>query len=535
MKPRILLLIVFLSLTTVSSMNLQPQSVTFDCPLDNSVEQTIFSGDPWWINRSPGPACQSPMSVYVDGVYKGTTFLLKFGHLHGSGFPEIAAIYNTGYLRLTPPGLPYGTSFVLGPAYWTSGGSYVHNVQISRIDIQTTGDALQLTIQARDYDPARWPNYRLAVTYQITFPGPTANATQMAVTQSFQVAAPFSISAQRQAEHQGFKWVQFSSMYLNSVYHDSDSLLYTASDETIVYVPLSGMACDTLLFGEPGVLSASNPWVEMFHGDDLGWQGNTPNTVVFLNSPGSAGQSSVQAVVNCPDDPNVPDPNDDNIGAWINHEAAPLSFQSGDTGSLQYTLIAQDDPREPSMRFSDVPFGYWAWHSIERLYNAGITGGCGVNPLKYCPEGTVTRAQMAVFLVRGFHGSSYTPPAVGNSTGFTDVPATHWAAAWIKELAFQGITSGCGSGRYCPEAPVTRAEMAVFLLRSRYGANYGPPAVGSSTGFGDVPTTHWAAAWIKQLVAEGITAGCGNGNYCPHSLVTRAQMAVFLVRTFALP
>jgi hypothetical protein len=77
--------------------------------------------------------------------------------------------------------------------------------------------------------------------------------------------------------------------------------------------------------------------------------------------------------------------------------------------------------------------------------------------------------------------------------------------------------------------------MAVFLLRSKYGAAYTPPAVGSSTGFGDVATDYWSAAWIKQLVTEGITAGCGSGNYCPEAPVTRAQMAVFLVKTFSLP
>ncbi|MBI3172811.1 MAG: S-layer homology domain-containing protein, partial [Chloroflexi bacterium] len=62
-----------------------------------------------------------------------------------------------------------------------------------------------------------------------------------------------------------------------------------------------------------------------------------------------------------------------------------------------------------------------------------------------------------------------------------------------------------------------------------------PPAVGASTGFADVPTTYWAAAWIKQLAAEGVTGGCGGGNFCPATSVTRDQMAVFLVRTFQLP
>ena len=188
----------------------------------------------------------------------------------------------------------------------------------------------------------------------------------------------------------------------------------------------------------------------------------------------------------------------------------------------------------PVQTFADVPINYWAWSFIERLYAAEITEGCALNLLRYCPEATVTRSQMAVFLERGIHGSSYTPP-VGSSTGFGDVPTGYWSASWIKQLAADGITGGCGSGIYCPEGVVTRAQMAIFLLRAKYGASYTPPAIGVGTGFSDVQPGYWAAAWIKQLVAEGITAGCGTGTYCPESPVTRAQMAVFLVRTFGLP
>jgi hypothetical protein len=69
-----------------------------------------------------------------------------------------------------------------------------------------------------------------------------------------------------------------------------------------------------------------------------------------------------------------------------------------------------------------------------------------------------------------------------------------------------------------------------MLLRAKHGADYQPP---EPTGlFNDVDTSNWAAAWIEQLAAEGVTSGCGNGNYCPDDIMTRAQMAVFLVRTF---
>ena len=185
--------------------------------------------------------------------------------------------------------------------------------------------------------------------------------------------------------------------------------------------------------------------------------------------------------------------------------------------------------------FSDVPMDHWAWQFVESLYASGITSGCGTGPLIYCPSTEDTRDQMAVFLLRGIHGAAYVPPAVGVSTGFNDVPTTHWAAAWIKQLAVERITTGCGNSNFCPSSAVTRDQMSVFLLRAEHGASYIPPAVDTGTGFNDVLNDQWAAAWIKQLALEGVTSGCGNSNFCPGTAVTRDQMAVFLVKIFNLP
>ncbi len=76
--------------------------------------------------------------------------------------------------------------------------------------------------------------------------------------------------------------------------------------------------------------------------------------------------------------------------------------------------------------------------------------------------------------------------------------------------------------------------MAIFLLRAKYTSAYTPPPA-TGTMFGDVPASLSTAAWIEQLANEGITSGCNGGNYCPNNPVTRASMAVFLVRTFNLP
>lgn len=183
----------------------------------------------------------------------------------------------------------------------------------------------------------------------------------------------------------------------------------------------------------------------------------------------------------------------------------------------------------PLGQFADAPPGSFAFSFIEALARAGITSGCGGG--NYCPSAPVTRAQMAVFLERGMNGSSFSPPAASGNV-FLDVGAGDFAASFIEQLASDGITAGCGNNNYCPNADVTRDQMAVFLLRAKHGSGYSPPA---ATGvFNDVPLSYWAVHWIEQLAAEGITAGCGGGNYCPESQVTRDQMAVFLVRTFGL-
>jgi hypothetical protein len=201
-----------------------------------------------------------------------------------------------------------------------------------------------------------------------------------------------------------------------------------------------------------------------------------------------------------------------------------------------YPMISPTPPMHPAellffSDFLDVPAGQPFHDHIEAIFRAGITAGCGSG--NYCPAASVNRAQMAIFLLKAKFGSTYpVPPATGI---FSDVPAASPFAPWIEDLYNRGITSGCGTNplRYCPSNPITRAQMAVFLLLTEEGSSYQPPPA-TGTMFADVPASHIFAKWIEELARRGITSGCGGGNYCPNDPARRDQMATFLANTFDL-
>jgi hypothetical protein len=117
--------------------------------------------------------------------------------------------------------------------------------------------------------------------------------------------------------------------------------------------------------------------------------------------------------------------------------------------------------------FADVPSSNPLARYIEHLYDHGVTGGCSTSPRKYCPNDSVTRGQMAVFLLRaiGHASSGHLGPYQGT---FADVPSSNPLARFIEHVAGHGITAGCDTSpaRYCPDSRVTRAQMAIFIVRT---------------------------------------------------------------------
>jgi len=122
-------------------------------------------------------------------------------------------------------------------------------------------------------------------------------------------------------------------------------------------------------------------------------------------------------------------------------------------------------------------------------------------------------------------------PSTPGQQRFTDVPPTNLFYAFIEEMALRGITQGCGGNNYCPSAPVNRDQMAAFIIRALGHFN---PVEPSGQRFDDVLPANIFYSFIDEMAARGITRGCGGANYCPSDSVTREQMAAFLVRAFNL-
>ena len=127
---------------------------------------------------------------------------------------------------------------------------------------------------------------------------------------------------------------------------------------------------------------------------------------------------------------------------------------------------------------------------------------------------------MASFLVRALElrGLDRTP--------FRDVDEANRHYRTIARIAAEDITRGCADRRYCPDHSVTREQMASFLVRALELRPRTTPR------FADVSSSNVHRRDIGALANAGITKGCGGNDFCPDDIVTREQMASFMVRAF---
>jgi hypothetical protein len=217
--------------------------------------------------------------------------------------------------------------------------------------------------------------------------------------------------------------------------------------------------------------------------------------------------------------------------ATIDETVSPLGPPVRQGGAQPYVLHVGNSFTDVDTNIGTDPF----YPKIETILHNGVTAGCG-DGTTFCPLQNTLRQEMAVFLLKGFLGSDYTPPACTPPGQFTDVACPGLYTDFIEDLKTRGITAGCGDGTtYCPTDNVLRQEMAVFLLKTLLGGGYTPPACTPPGQFGDVPCPGLYTDWVEDLKTRGITAGChGGADFCPTDPVTRQEMAAFLSLTFSL-
>ena len=156
--------------------------------------------------------------------------------------------------------------------------------------------------------------------------------------------------------------------------------------------------------------------------------------------------------------------------------------------------------------FVDVPTSNPFYRFIEILLHNGVTGGC--NTVSYCPTFTTTREQMSVFVLVAKEGAGYVPPACGTPV-FTDVPASSPFCRFIEELARRGVVGGCAAGRYCPADAVTREQMSIFVLRTLDPA-LDPPACGTPVFAdvpASSPFCRWIEELFRRNIVTGCGGG----------------------------
>lgn len=111
------------------------------------------------------------------------------------------------------------------------------------------------------------------------------------------------------------------------------------------------------------------------------------------------------------------------------------------------------------------------------------------------------------------------------SCEFTDVPSTHWAAAYIKDLCEKEIIAGYPDGTFKPENNITRAEFAKIITGAVGLADVKPV----SPTFADVSSTHWSYGYVKAAAKAGLVKG-SDGKFRPNDFISRQEIAVILVR-----
>ena len=178
----------------------------------------------------------------------------------------------------------------------------------------------------------------------------------------------------------------------------------------------------------------------------------------------------------------------------------------------------------PEGQFTDVNDGTTHQYAIDCVAWWEVAQGTGDG--RYEPNASVRRDQMATFIANAVRAAGYTLPSAPPDHFSDDDGTTHEAA--INALAEAGLVNGTGDGTYSPAAPVTRAQMASFLVRAYERVRGAATPRGEDHFTDDDGNTHEES--IDKARTAWIATGTSDTTYEPAGEVSRQQMASFIMR-----
>lgn len=203
-------------------------------------------------------------------------------------------------------------------------------------------------------------------------------------------------------------------------------------------------------------------------------------------------------------------------GKWINGElVAQIEHFS------MYAVL------EVTKQYDDVAAGYWAHDIIAQLAGKQIIQG--TTAAAFEPRRSISRAEFAALLVRTLKLKGQTENI------FNDVPASAWYADEVSAAYRAGIVKGRSASLFEPNAPITRQEMAVMLLKA-YSIKTGSSAASEEpVPFIDSDKIdEWAMESIQSAHKLGLIQGREQNRFAPKAYMTRAEATQAIYRLLAI-
>ena len=166
--------------------------------------------------------------------------------------------------------------------------------------------------------------------------------------------------------------------------------------------------------------------------------------------------------------------------------------------------------------YADIDAGSWYADAVEYVRDNGLMSGTTATTFE--PGGTTTRAMLAQILYR----EAGSPAVSGNDT-FTDTQEGAWYADAVLWATQAGVISGYGDGRFGPNDPVSREQIAVILCRYA-----GSPAAQGEDFADEASISTWAADAVDWARSAGLMTGQEGNRFAPQASATRAETAVIL-------